>query len=121
SRLSSGGQAPSSKVSSSPVQTTPESPVSLLARSAHLARLSVAALGIVGITTAPAFAQGTGIMMRSAEHDYRVVVVAGGLVNPWSMAFLPGGDMLVTERPGRLRIIRGGRLLPDPVPGLPEV
>lgn len=92
-----------------------------LAHSARLARRSVAALGIVCITAVPAFAQGTGIMMRSAEHDYRVVVVAGGLVNPWSMAFLPGGDMLVTERPGRLRIIRGGRLLPDPVPGLPEV
>ena len=37
------------------------------------------------------------------------------------MAFLPGGDMLVTERPGRLRIIRDGHLLPDPVPGVPEV
>lgn len=93
----------------------------LLARSARLARRTVALLGIVGVSAAPAFAQGMGIMMRSAEHDYRVVVVADGLVNPWSMAFLPGGDMLVTERPGRLRIIRGGRLLPDPVPGLPEV
>jgi glucose/arabinose dehydrogenase len=90
-----------------------------LARSARLARRVAAAVGIVGVTAAPAFAQ--GLMMRSAEHDYRVVVVAGGLVNPWSMAFLPGGDMLVTERPGRLRIVRGGRLLPDPVPGLPEV
>ena len=59
--------------------------------------------------------------MRSAHHDYRVVVVVDGLVHPWSMAFLPGGDMLVTERPGRLRIVRDGRLLPDPVPGLPEV
>jgi glucose/arabinose dehydrogenase len=37
------------------------------------------------------------------------------------MAFLPGGDMLITERPGRLRIVRGGRLLPDPVSGVPEV
>jgi glucose/arabinose dehydrogenase len=42
-------------------------------------------------------------------------------VNPWSIAFLPGGDMLVTERPGRLRIIRNGKLLPDPVAGLPAV
>jgi glucose/arabinose dehydrogenase len=37
------------------------------------------------------------------------------------MAFLPGGDMLITERPGRLRIVRDGSLLPDPVPGVPEV
>ena len=60
-------------------------------------------------------------VMRSAYHDYRIVTVADGLVNPWSMAFLPNGDMLVTERPGRLRIIRGGVLLPDSVPGVPEV
>jgi glucose/arabinose dehydrogenase len=37
------------------------------------------------------------------------------------MAFLPEGDLLITERPGRLRILRDGRLLPDPVPGVPEV
>lgn len=60
-------------------------------------------------------------VQRSAYHDYRVVTVAEGLVNPWSMAFLPGGDMLVTERPGRLRIIRNGKLLPEPVQGLPPV
>lgn len=58
---------------------------------------------------------------RTALHDFRVVTVADGLVVPWGMAFLPGGDMLVTERPGRLRIIRGGRLLPEPVPGVPPV
>ena len=40
----------------------------------------------------------------------RVVPVVGGLANPWSLAFLPNGDMLVTERPGRLRIIRNGTL-----------
>ncbi|HXV85369.1 MAG TPA: PQQ-dependent sugar dehydrogenase, partial [Gemmatimonadales bacterium] len=60
-------------------------------------------------------------VQRSALHDYRVVTVAEGLVNPWSMAFLPGGDVLVTERPGRLRIIRNGQLLPDSVPGVPTV
>ncbi|UCC24121.1 MAG: PQQ-dependent sugar dehydrogenase [Gemmatimonadales bacterium] len=58
---------------------------------------------------------------RTAYHDYRVVTVADGLVNPWSIAFLPGGDMLVTERPGRLRIVRNGSLLPNPVDGVPEV
>jgi len=58
---------------------------------------------------------------RSALHDYRVVTVAEGLVNPWSLAWLPNGDMLVTERPGRLRIVRNGRLLPDPVTGVPPV
>jgi aldose sugar dehydrogenase len=58
---------------------------------------------------------------RSEHHTFRVVTVAEGMQNPWAIAFLPGGDMLVTERPGRLRIIRDGNLLPDPVPGLPEI
>ena len=58
---------------------------------------------------------------RSAYHDFRVVTVADGLEVPWSLAWLPDGDLLVTERPGRLRVVRDGRLLPDPVPGVPEV
>jgi glucose/arabinose dehydrogenase len=58
---------------------------------------------------------------RSALHDYRVVTVADSLENPWSMAFLPNGDLLVTERPGRLRIVRKGKLLPTPVEGVPKV
>jgi glucose/arabinose dehydrogenase len=49
------------------------------------------------------------------------VTVAEGLERPWSMAFLPGGDMLITEKPGRLRIYRDGALLPNPVQGTPEV
>jgi glucose/arabinose dehydrogenase len=60
-------------------------------------------------------------VMRSALHDYRVVNVADGLVEPWSIAFLPGGDALITERPGRLRILRQGKLLPHPVEGVPQV
>jgi glucose/arabinose dehydrogenase len=60
-------------------------------------------------------------MVRSAFHDFHVVPVAENLVNPWSIAFLPGGDLLITERPGRLRIVRDGNLLPDPVAGVPEV
>jgi glucose/arabinose dehydrogenase len=62
-----------------------------------------------------------GPVQRSAYYDYRVVTVVEGLVNPWSMAFLPGGDILVSERPGRLRIVRNGKLLPEPVPGLPPM
>ncbi len=75
-----------------------------------------------GLSVAPAAgAAAQEDVMRSVHHDYRVVTVVDGLVNPWSMAFLPGGDMLVTERPGRLRIVRDGALLPDPVPGVPDV
>jgi aldose sugar dehydrogenase len=68
---------------------------------------------------APVLAQGQ--VFPSALHDYRVETVVDGLEHPWSMAFLPNGDLLVTERPGRLRIVREGVLLPDPVPGLPEI
>src|SRR5688500_5049128 len=58
---------------------------------------------------------------KSALHDYRVVTLADGLVQPWSIAFLPGGDMLITERPGRLRVVRQGKLLAEAVEGLPKV
>jgi aldose sugar dehydrogenase len=51
---------------------------------------------------------------------YRIETVAGGLDHPWSIAFLPDGRMLVTERAGRLRIIQDGRLLEEPVLGVPE-
>jgi glucose/arabinose dehydrogenase len=60
-------------------------------------------------------------VFRSASHDYRVVTVVDALVQPWSIAFLPGGDWLITERPGRLRIVRQGKLLPEPVDGVPTV
>lgn len=77
-------------------------------------------LVLTAAVAAPAFAQ-PGIVQRSALHDFRLTPVVDGLVQPWSIAFLPGGDMLVTERPGRLRIVRQGRLLPAPVAGVPEV
>ncbi len=58
---------------------------------------------------------------QSSLHDYRVVTLVDGLTQPWSIAFLPGGDMLITERPGRLRIVREGQLLAQPVAGVPAV
>lgn len=51
----------------------------------------------------------------------RVVVVAHGLSHPWSLAFLPDGSMLITERPGRIRVFRNGALDPTPVGGVPPV
>ena len=59
--------------------------------------------------------------LRSAFYDFRLTTVAEGLVSPWSMAFLPSGDILVTEKPGRLRLIENGELLPTPIAGVPEV
>lgn len=64
---------------------------------------------------------GTPTLQRTAEHDYRLETVAEGLERPWSVATLPGGDVLITEKPGRLRIVRNGSLLAEPVQGVPEV
>jgi glucose/arabinose dehydrogenase len=55
------------------------------------------------------------------HRNIRVVVVATGLNQPWSLTWLPDGTMLVTERAGRLRAIRNGVLDPNPVAGVPEV
>jgi aldose sugar dehydrogenase len=54
------------------------------------------------------------------ERRLRLTVVTKGLEQPWSMAFLPDGSMLITERPGRLRRLRNGRLS-DPIAGVPAV
>jgi aldose sugar dehydrogenase len=53
-------------------------------------------------------------------NEVRVVPVFRGLSHPWSLAFLPDGDMLITERTGTLRMVRDGVLLPDPIDGLPD-
>ena len=52
---------------------------------------------------------------------YRATVVTKGVDHPWGIAFLPDGDLLVTERPGRLRVIRKGVLDPTPLAGLPAI
>jgi glucose/arabinose dehydrogenase len=58
---------------------------------------------------------------KTAEQEIRVVVHTRGLVRPWSLVWLPSGEMLVTERVGRLRMVRNGVLDPEPVAGTPEV
>jgi glucose/arabinose dehydrogenase len=58
---------------------------------------------------------------QSEEHSFRVAKVVDGLEYPWSLAFLPDGRMLVTERPGRLRVVANGRLDAKPISGLPQV
>src|ERR1041385_7724027 len=53
------------------------------------------------------------------QRGLRAVVIAKGLVHPWSIAFLPDGAILVTEKQGRLRVVRDGKLDPNPVAGTP--
>ncbi|GAA0589686.1 PQQ-dependent sugar dehydrogenase [Caenispirillum bisanense] len=87
-------------------------------RVAPVAAVLAAALLIAGPPPAPAAAQG---VERSQQASFRVETVAGGLENPWGLAFLPDGAMLVTERPGRLRLVRDGRLEQAPIAGTPAV
>lgn len=59
--------------------------------------------------------------LPAAAQAYSTEVVAEPLENPWSIAFLPDGRMLVTERPGRLRLIESGTLREEPIAGLPDI
>lgn len=81
--------------------------------------LKIVGIGLLVTATVTVSAQSE--IYDTTHHDYRIVTVADDLVQPWSMAWLPGGDMLITEKPGRLRIVRDGQLLPEAVPGVPEV
>lgn len=91
---------------------------------AHLSAFIPAFAVLLGAAAHGAAGQGAAgaapILTEETEQArIQVVEAASGLEFPWSAAFAPGGDILVTELPGRLRIIRNGALLPAPVAGLP--
>ena len=69
----------------------------------------------------PPLGSGPWVFDTAEQHKIRVNVVTKGLSHPWALAFFPDGDMLVTERPGRLRIVRRGALDPQPISGVPQV
>lgn len=62
-----------------------------------------------------------GVLLPLSVAAYEIETVATGLSFPWCIAFLPGGELLVTELDGRLRVIRDGVLDPAPVEGVPAV
>ena len=74
---------------------------------------------LTGCGTPPPAA--TSTLIASEHYALRAVTLVQGLVEPWSLAFLPDGELLVTERPGRLRRVVGGALQPEPVAGLPDI
>jgi len=75
----------------------------------------------IGVPRAPLGA-GPWVLDTAEQHKIKVSIVAGGLANPWSMAWLPNGDILITERPGRLRLLhKDGTLDPTPISGVPMV
>lgn len=57
--------------------------------------------------------------LKSEKHDFRIDTYVDGLETPWGIALLPDGSMLVSEREGRLRVIKNGKLDPQPIRGLP--
>jgi aldose sugar dehydrogenase len=79
-----------------------------------------AALVLVGCSQ-ETVAEGSDEAVRSEQATFRVVPVVTGLEHPWGMAFLPGGEILITERAGRVRMVRDGVLEPEPIEGVPEV
>ena len=97
-----------------------------------LVLLSVAALASVdarqggagqpaAATVFPQVDLADGPLILEADGQRLRVVPITGLERPWALAVLPNLDILVTEREGRLRVIRGGVLDPEPVTGLPEI
>lgn len=72
--------------------------------------LAVSALAILALT---------GAAHAEPSAQYTITTVAEGLNHPWSLAFLPDGSMLVTERDGGLRVIRDGKLVPEAITGTP--
>ena len=62
-----------------------------------------------------------GQVVTSEKQTFKIEVFARDLETPWGLAFLPDGRLLITERPGRLRIVQKGKLLPDAVKGTPKV
>lgn len=68
----------------------------------------------------PPLPDGPIILDTGIQHEIRMIVTKG-LNQPWSMAFLPDGGILITERAGRLRIVRNGVLDPNPIAGMPKV
>ncbi len=95
--------------------------LSLLWSVALLIGVSATALAAeppIGVPVPPLGA-GPWVIDTAEQHGIRLSVVTKGLSHPWAIAFLPNGDLLITERAGRLRLVRNGVLDPRPIAGVP--
>ncbi|MBM4239738.1 MAG: PQQ-dependent sugar dehydrogenase, partial [Gammaproteobacteria bacterium] len=73
------------------------------------------------VTAVPAKAQTQEALLKTERYTLKVETLASGLASPWSVALLPDGLILITEKPGNLRLLRDGKLMAAPVSGLPKV
>jgi glucose/arabinose dehydrogenase len=92
-----------------------KTPVGLVTVSLAVATLLAASLLIASGT------RGEETVFGSSAGELEIRTVARGLVNPWALAFLPDGTMLVTERPGRIRIVTSEGQVSPPLKGVPDV
>lgn len=99
--------------------------------------LTIALLGVVGCTaqsdtsptaqiSTPAEANPSTVAQSespdaSGNPNFQTVTLLDGLEHPWGIAWLPDKNMLITERPGRVRLVQNGTLTPDPIPGVPNI
>lgn len=73
------------------------------------------------LITGASVAQAAEQIIQTQEHAVQITPLVRGLAHPWSLAFLPDGRLLITERRGTLRIVDKGKLIAKPVSGMPAV
>jgi glucose/arabinose dehydrogenase len=83
--------------------------------------MKILALAALALGATVSAALGAAQTFRSSAGDISVETIASGLTNPWAVAFLPDGRILVTERPGRMRIVMREGTLSPPIAGVPRV
>lgn len=81
--------------------------------------VAAAVLCITSLTTTATAVEPTASVPEAS--GWKKTTLVTGLEHPWGMVFLPEGDILVTERPGRLRLINDNKLVKEPIKGVPEV
>jgi glucose/arabinose dehydrogenase len=81
----------------------------------------VASLAALAVLAWPAAAEQTRAPAQATKQSFRVETYAKGLAHPWGLAFLSGGRLLVTERPGRMRLVAKDGRLSQPLENVPEV
>jgi glucose/arabinose dehydrogenase len=95
--------------------------MTMLIGSFYMRLKMVLAICLFAPSALPASTLAQNTLVESEQEDFRVITLVDGLDHPWSLAFLPDGDMLVSERAGQLRYIDDGQLRPEPITGLPDV